>query len=234
MPAAGLAAVREIVLPRPLYAAVVSHVVRKFTGYYVDGEHHEQKAFGVLAGDQRGQTVYVRAVFPLITNMRYDPHQRVWLDEVVSDHAIPSATPLEQRGWVADPRELMAVEEICENTGWVVFGNYHTHRVPWAHDQLRDTCTRLDRELAADSGQWTFICSAVDLHHTRLRAFFEGDNGCEAAVRVVPAEREAAEDAEHAAPVEPAGPAVPTSTTAPGTPASAASTVTTARRGTLS
>lgn len=228
MAAAGLAAVREIVLPRPLHAAVVSHVVRKFTGYYVDGEHHEQKAFGVLAGDQRGETVYVRAVFPLITNMRYDPHQRVWLDEVVNDHAIPSATPLDQRGWVADPRELMAVEEICENTGWVVFGNYHTHRVPWAHDQLRDTCTRLDRELAADSGQWTFICSAVDLHQTRLRAFFEGDNAREATLRVEPADRKTAESAESAEPARPAAPV------GPAAPAASTSTATTARRGTLS
>lgn len=65
-------------------------------------------------------------------------------------------------------------------------GNYHTHRVPWRHDPMRDSCTRLDRALAEGCGQWTFIVSAVDLHQPSLRAFYEGDNDTEATIRLTP------------------------------------------------
>jgi hypothetical protein len=107
------------------------------------------------------------------------------MDEVVHAHAIPSQTPDEQRGWIADPRELLAVQDVCDDHGWVMFGNYHTHRVSWPHDPRRDTCTHLDRLLAARTGQWVFIVSAVDLGQLSLRAFYEGDNQREAIVRVL-------------------------------------------------
>jgi hypothetical protein len=184
--AGDLSQVEEIVLPRSLFACVASHVVRKLTGHYIDGETPETKAFGMLAGAPAGDALAVRAVFPLLANMRHDRARRQEMDEVVDAFAIPSQTPNEQRGWIADPRELMAVEQACDDTGWVVFGNYHTHRVAWDHDPLRDTCTGLDRALAAESGQWTFVYSAVDLHRPRLRAFFEGDNAHEAPIRLVP------------------------------------------------
>ncbi|MFI9810024.1 hypothetical protein ACIHEJ_37980 [Streptomyces sp. NPDC052301] len=185
-PPAGLEKAPEIIFPRPLYASVVAHAVRKFTDHYLDGETPEHKAFGMLAGSPNGDAIEVRAVFPLIVNLRHDDAARDMMDEVVGEFAIPSLTPMKQRGWVADPRELMEIERACDDTGWVVFGNYHTHRVPWEHDPLRDTCTELDRVLAAESGQWTFIFSAVDLHRPRLRAFFEGDNAHEAPIRIVP------------------------------------------------
>lgn len=185
MTPADLSRVEEIAFPRPLYASVVAHTVRKFTGHYLDGETPERKAFGMIAGRPVRTGIEVRAVFPLIVNLRHDSRHRRQMDQVVGEHAIPSQTPLEQRGWIADPRELMDIERACEDTDWVVFGNYHTHRVPWDHDPLRDTCTGLDRILAAETGQWTFIYSAVDLHRPRLRAFFEGDNTHEAPVRVL-------------------------------------------------
>ncbi|MFD9792696.1 hypothetical protein ACFWXK_17290 [Streptomyces sp. NPDC059070] len=177
---------REIVFPRPLYSSVVAHAVRKFTGHYLDGETQERKAFGMLAGRPAGDSIQVGSVFPLIVNLRHDSGHRPRMDEVVEEHAIPSETPMDQRGWIADPRELMDIDDACDEAGWVLFGNYHTHRVPWPHDPARDTCTHLDRVLAAESGQWTFILSVVDLHRPVLRAFFEGDNEREATVRIVP------------------------------------------------
>ncbi|MGW0878312.1 hypothetical protein [Streptomyces sp. NPDC002671] len=182
-----LAEAREIVFPRTLYASVIAHAVRKFTDHYLDGETQEHKAFGMLAGSCRGRSIAVRAVYPLITNLRHEGGTQHEMDEVVGAHAIPSETPNAQRGWVADPRELLDIERACDDTDWVVFGNYHTHRVPWDHDPLRDTCTELDRVLARESSQWTFILSAVDLHRPRLRAFFEGDNSREAVIRLLPA-----------------------------------------------
>jgi hypothetical protein len=179
----------EIVMLRPLYATVVAHAVRKFTGHYLEGETAERKAFGMLAGRPTATGIEVSAVFPLLANLRHDSGFRTDMDEVVQAHAIVSETPLEQRGWMADPRELMDIEHACADTDWVVFGNYHTHRVAWPHDPLRDSCTELDRVLSNGSGQWVFILSVVDLHHPRLRAFYEGENVREAPIRIVPAAR---------------------------------------------
>ena len=118
--------------------------------------------------------------------MRFDERHREDFDEIVDAHAVPSQTPAGQRGWVADPREVMAAERCCDDVNWMLFGNYHTHRVAWPDDPHRDSCTRLDRELAAGTGLWTFILSAVDLNRPILRAYFEGSNDREAAIRVLP------------------------------------------------
>lgn len=178
--------VTDILLPRPHYASVLGHVVRKLTGHYLEGETAERKAFGMLAGRWRAGTITVTAVYPLLVNLRQHTRHAVDMDEIVNAHAIPSRTPHEQRGWLAHPRELRAVQDICDEYGWVMFGNYHTHRVAWPHDPRRDTCTELDRVLAAGTGQWVFIVSAVDLRRQSLRAFYEGDNQQEALVHVLP------------------------------------------------
>lgn len=178
--------ITEIRLPRPHYASVVGHVVRKLTGHYLDGETPERKAFGMLAGRWHSTTMEVAAVFPLLVNRRHDTLHAADMDEIVDAHAIPSQTPNEQRGWIGHPRELMAVEDACDDHDWVMFGNYHTHRVPWPHDSRRDSCTHLDRVLATGTGQWVFVVSAVDLSHLSLRAFYEGDNQQEATIRVFP------------------------------------------------
>lgn len=171
-----------IVLPAPHYCSVASHVVRKLTGHYIEGETPERKAFGILAGTLRPGGFTVTAVIPLLVNMRQDDRYREPMDEVVMEHAIPSQTPNQQRGWIANPAELRAIEDLCDAHGWIPFGNYHTHRVPWPHDPRRDSCTQLDRWLSAGSGQWTFIVSAVDLHRLSIRAFYEADNNREATV----------------------------------------------------
>lgn len=181
--------ITNILLPRPHFASVLGHVVRKLTGYYLEGETAERKAFGMLAGRWQDETVTVTAVFPLLVNLRHDTRHSVDMDEIVDAHAIPSQTPNEQRGWIAHPRELLAIEKACDDHGWLMFGNYHTHRVSWPHDLRRDTCTQLDRILAAGTGQWVFIVSAVDLHEPSLRAFYEGDNQREATIHVIPEPR---------------------------------------------
>lgn len=182
---ADLAQIEEIVCPRMLYTSIIAHAVRKFTDHYLDGETPEHKAFGMLAGHQTGGRMRTSGVFPLLVNLRHDPSYRTDMNGIVENHAIASQTPMDRRGWIADGRELMAIERICDATGAVVFGNYHTHRVAWPHDPLRDTCTELDKVLAGDSGQWTFILSVVDLHCPRLRAFYEGDNAREAPIKIV-------------------------------------------------
>jgi hypothetical protein len=175
-----------ISISRPHYASVVSHVTRKLTGRYLDGETRERKAFGVLAGTSDSRGIAVTAVFPLLRNMRTEDRYRQQMDEAVATHAIRSQTPDEQRGWIANPAELMVIEDACDAHGWLLFGNYHTHRVAWDSDPQRDTCTGLDRSLAIGNGQWTFIVSAVDLRRPSMRAFYEGDNAREAILEFAP------------------------------------------------
>jgi hypothetical protein len=67
-----------------------------------------------------------------------------------------------------------------------MFGAYHMHRVPWAHDRLRDRCTDLDRHLADNCGLWTIIISMVHPDQPRLRAFYEGRNEWEVPFVVAP------------------------------------------------
>jgi hypothetical protein len=182
----GLRDISQIVMPRPLYAAVCNHVVRKLTGHYLEGETPERKAFGMLAGRRRGDAIDVTGVFPLLVNLRQDRRYAGEMDEIVDAHAIPSETPNAQRGWIAHPRELMTITGLCDDHEWSMFGNYHTHRVAWPQDPRRDSCTRLDRQLAAGTQQWTFIVSAVDLDRLAVRAYYEGDNAQETTIRVVP------------------------------------------------
>lgn len=181
--------VTEILFPRPLYLNVFGHVVRKLTGHYVPGETAEPKAFGVLGGRGNGAAIEVTAVYPLQVNARHDARRAGVMNTLVEAHAIPSETPNTRRGWVADPGELLTIDRLCDRHDWMMFGNYHTHRVPWPDDPLRDHCTGLDRVLADGSGQWVFIVSAVDLRQLSVRAFYEGDNDREAVIRLIPEQR---------------------------------------------
>ena len=65
-----------ILLPMPHFASVVGHVVRKLSGFYLDGETPERKAFGMLAGVWGPNGYAVTAVFPLLINMRADEQYR--------------------------------------------------------------------------------------------------------------------------------------------------------------
>ncbi len=180
----GPAAVTEVVLPPALYAALVDHGRRKLAGEWLPGEEQAPKAYGLVGGRVAGRRAVVTLVIPLHNNLRYREDVKDEVDRLMDDLAVPSGTPLDRRGWVADPREVLAAERRCDDEGSLLFGAYHMHRVPWPDDPRRDTCTTLDRALARGSGLWAFILSMVDPERPILRAFFEGDNDREARVSV--------------------------------------------------
>ncbi|MWA08913.1 hypothetical protein [Streptomyces sp. BA2] len=177
----------EIHITEEHHAAIVGHARRKLLGHYEPSETPERKAFGLLGGRSDGHRFRVTALFPLRVNLRGSGHYQDVMDEAVAHYAIPSETPAEQRGWVADPAELLEAENTFDALESVMFGSYHTHRVPWPDDPLRDTCTELDTRLAENSGMWSFIVSMVDPEQPRLRAFYEGRNDREATIRISPA-----------------------------------------------
>ena len=180
------AAIAEVAFPPPLYAVLVGHARRKLGGDWLPGEEQAPKAYGLVGGRITGARAVVTHVVPLQHNLRDRDDVKGEVDRLMDELAVPSETPLDRRGWVADPREVLAAERRCEAEGSVLFGAYHVHRVPWSHDPRRDTCTALDRALAQDSGLWAFILSMVDPDRPVLRAFFEGDNDREAVVSVEP------------------------------------------------
>jgi proteasome lid subunit RPN8/RPN11 len=118
--------------------------------------------------------VTVANCFALEHNVRSHSPYKEYMDSVMAEHAIPSVTPLEKRGWVADPSELFARIKQCREHNRVLVGTYHMHRVGWEHDSKRDTPTKLDAILAKESGLVMFIISMVDPAAPIIRAFYEG------------------------------------------------------------
>jgi hypothetical protein len=174
---------RELVLPGEVYDRIVAHAQRKLDGTYRHDEEPEKKAYGLVGGRCRGRGIDVTHAIPLHRNLRWSPHYQGYMDAVMETNAVPSETPFERRGWVADPAEVRSAEETCQGAGATLVGSYHMHRVPWEGDPRRDTCTELDRRLAEGSGLWVLILSMTDPTRPILRAFFEGRNDVEATVR---------------------------------------------------
>lgn len=174
--------IREIHLAPAHHATLLRHARRKLAGEHLPGETAEHKAFGLLVGRIEGECVETARVVPLARNMRHEARHREQIDALVHALAVPSQTPPERRGWLADPKELLAAQDVCDRAGTVIFGSYHMHRVGWPADPRRETCTALDEALARDRGLWMLVLSMVDPERPVLRAFFEGDNDREARV----------------------------------------------------
>lgn len=187
-----LGSVEELRLDPQQHETIVEHGRRKLGGPYLDGETPERQAFGLLAGRVEGAAIETTAVYPLRRNMRHEGSFKETMDATVTELGVPSKTPLDRRGWMADPRELLEVHRRAEEDGALVYGSYHMHKVGWDHDPLRDTPTRLDAALVEGQGIWMLILSLVDPARPILRAFFEGRKEREARIVVRPRPRAAA------------------------------------------
>lgn len=138
------------------------------------GETEEGKAFGLLFGTVSDQLIDIAGCYALERNVRSESPYKEYIDRVMIEHAVPSVTPLDKRGWVADPAELFSRIKECREHGQELVGTYHMHRVGWRHDTKRDTPTRLDGVLAEKSGLIMFIVSMVEPASPIIRAFYEG------------------------------------------------------------
>lgn len=161
-------------LPHRLFAAMVSHCLRKLHGNYLPGEGRAPKAFGLIGGKITETIITVGDIIPLTRNARDCGERKAIMDKAMHRHAIASETPLDQRGWVAEPTELDAALRTLQAQGLRLLGNYHMHRVAWAHDSQRDTPTELDTVLGKDSRMLMFIIAMVNPDAPVIRAFFEG------------------------------------------------------------
>ena len=174
-----------IFLPAIHRQKILDHCLRKLSGNYLDGEEHNLKAYGLLAGEKTSGRITIKACLPLLKNSRsVDPH-RGFMDEMMEKHAVASETPLAKRGWVADPTELATAVAEFEQQGLSLIGSYHMHRVAWDHDHTRDPPTTLDTILGRDSRLIMFIISVVKPDQPIIRAFFEGINEQEVPIYVI-------------------------------------------------
>lgn len=165
----------QILLSKRRKEEILAHCRRKLEGCYVDGEAQGKKAYGLVGGGHTSQLFEVKECIPLLRNHRNKKPFKSYMDKIIEEHAIRSVTPFAQRGWVADPLELLDHVKNLRQKGLHLIGTYHMHRVAWENDPRRDTPTRLDALLAARSGLFTFIISMVDPLQPVIRAFHEGN-----------------------------------------------------------
>jgi hypothetical protein len=163
----------HIILPEAGRRNILKHC-RGTLEAYDKGQTEECKAFGLLCGTVTGQVITVADCLPLHRNLRSQPPYKEQMDKVMAAHAIPSQTPLDKRGWVADPAELFDLIRICRSKGHAFLGTYHMHRLGWAHDPLRDTPTKLDAVLARESELLMCVVSMVEPTRPIIRVFYEG------------------------------------------------------------
>lgn len=161
---------------------LVDHCQRKLAEKFLAQEAAEQKAYGLVAGRcVDGEVIVVRCV-PLLKNARANDRFKPLMDQAMYEFAVPSVTPMDRRGWVADPDELLTKVKEFNHEGLRLIGTYHMHRVAWKHDPIRDTPTKLDTILGAKSRLLMFIISMVDPARPIIRAFYEGHPEAEVAI----------------------------------------------------
>ena len=160
-------------LPELNRQALLEHCHRSLEAFR-EGLSDEGKAFGLIFGSVSGQIITVTNCFPLQRNVRSLSPYKDYMDRMMTEHAIPSVTSLDRRGWVADPAELFSRIKECRKSGQMLLGTYHMHRVGWEHDSVRDTPTKLDAVLAKESGLLMFIISMVIPEQPIIRVFYEG------------------------------------------------------------
>lgn len=177
--------ITTIHFPRRYWAEMIDHCRRKLQGDYLPGEGPSPKAFGLIGGKVVDGTLVVEVVVPLRNNIRDCGANKITMDNAMHIHAVPSVTPLEQRGWVADPQEVDIALKTMQGQGLQLIGNYHMHRVAWEHDPTRDTPTKLDTILGGASRMFMFIVSMVNPQAPVVRAFFEGLLSLELPVEIV-------------------------------------------------
>lgn len=171
--------VSRLIMTDESRTVLLDHCLRKLNEQYEDDETPEPKAYGLIGGIITDGLLTVHRVAPLRRNARLQEPHKSYMDEVLNTYAVASVTPLDRRGWVADPAESRRILMEFDRDGLELVGTYHMHRVSWKKDSLRDMPTKLDTILAEDTDLLMFIISVVNPQSPIVRAFYEGDGEAE-------------------------------------------------------
>lgn len=166
--------VSRIVMASGPREVLLGHCLRKLNERYEDDETPEPKAYGLIGGVVRDEVLTICRIEPLRRNARLVEPQKSFMDETLNRYAVASVTPLDRRGWVADPGESRRILAGFDRDGLELVGTYHMHRVSWKSDSLRDMPTKLDTILAENTDLLMVIISVVDPAKPIVRAFYEG------------------------------------------------------------
>lgn len=175
----------SILLPEKIWQEILVHCHRKLGGKHLAIETQDFKAFGLVGGYSVDNKIQINTTIPLYKNARGNKTHKLFMDEKMKSHAIPSVTPFEERGWVADQEEVDAAVTTMHSANCSLIGTYHMHRIAWEHDPIRDTPTELDLMLGEGSRILMFIISMVNPAKPIIKAFFEGVPHQEIAIKIV-------------------------------------------------
>lgn len=153
---------------------LLAHCMRKLNQQYIENEVQERKAYGLIGGHVKEGVLYIGQIAPLYQNSRSMGEDKKHMDSMLGEHAQASETPLEKRGWVADPIETITIINDFDSNDLELVGAYHMHRVAWDNDPTREGPSALDTELAKESQLFVFIISLVKPELPVIRAFYEG------------------------------------------------------------
>lgn len=154
---------------------IIEHCLRKYNKAYLPSETAEQQAYGLLAGEVKGNDIFIKGVYTSKLNHRNDPSVVNYINDLINKYAIPSGTPISQRGWVAKPEEVMEAHDYFDSMGLDLVGAYHMHhRKSWNGNQPKEYPSKFDEKLAENSNSLMFIVSIVSSKQYSVRAFYNG------------------------------------------------------------
>jgi DNA-binding protein len=132
------------------------------------------KVFGALIGKKFSDHIEVKDIKIFTQDLRQvEPHKR-YMDEMLSKYAQPCPHCVtEDRGWVADPQEVLQAEIEASETGYEVLGYFHMHSCPIPGINMSQV-HRLDVEL---SNPW-YASVIIDMtsEPPKLRYFIIDEN----------------------------------------------------------
>jgi hypothetical protein len=154
------------------------HCVRKLNCDFMPEETMEQQAFGLVGGKISNNILSVQMVVPLYENFRYDESLRQDMNEAIMNHSIPSELAVEERAWIASPKEVQKALALFDKYDLSLIGSYHMHHEnSWNGVQSKELPSKLDEYLARDSEMVMFIVYISEFGEAKVRAFYEGKLG---------------------------------------------------------
>lgn len=167
--------IKNVYLSRLLLNEIEHHCVRKLTGIFFDDETPEHQAYGLLGATLENDSIYIEKIFPCKLNFRYDPSVLNHMNELVETYAIAADTPINQRGWVIQPEELLHAYNTFAALGLTVIGSYHMHHDgSWLGTMSKEYPSEFDAKLAENSEMLMFIASIKSKSLYSLKAFYNG------------------------------------------------------------
>lgn len=155
-----------------------SHCIRKLNRHFLLEETMEQQAFGLLGGRLDNNVLSVQMILPLCENFRYDQSMRDEMNEAIINYSIPAALAVEERAWIASPKEVQKGLALFEEYDLSLIGSYHMHHEnSWNGIQSKELPSKLDEYLARDSEMVMFIVYISESGEAKVRAFYEGKIG---------------------------------------------------------